>query len=94
LIERARDAAFEFSEKLPNFICEEFMSRFIQRGRKERPQDVVSAEIIYDNAQESYRNVKIDDRPTGKGLKQIDGSWSTGEFASTLLELFHPDTNA
>jgi hypothetical protein len=93
LIERARDAAFEFSEKLPNFICEEFMSRFIQRGRKERPQDVVSAEIIYD-AQESYRNVKIDDRPTGKGLKQIDGSWSTGEFASTLLELFHPDTNA
>jgi len=95
LIERAREAAFEFSEKLPNFICQEFMSRFIQRGRAaDMPLDVVSAEIIYDNAQESYRNVKINDRPTDKGLQEIDGSWSTGEFASTLLELFHPDTHA
>lgn len=94
LIERAREAAFEFSEKLPNFICQEFMSRFIERGREEMPLDVVSAEIIYDNAQESYRNVKINDRPTDKGLEEIGGSSSTGEFASTLLEIFHPDTDA
>jgi hypothetical protein len=95
LIERAREAAFEFSEKLPNFICAEFMSRFIKRGRgEEMSLDVVSAEIIYDNAQESYRNVKINDRPTDKGLEEIGGSWSTGEFASTLLNLFHPDTDA
>jgi hypothetical protein len=87
-------AAFEFSQKLPNFICEEFMSRFIQRGREETPMDVVSAEIIYDNAHESYRNVKINDRPTDKGMEEIGGSSSTGEFASTLLELFHPDTDA
>ncbi len=94
LIERAREAAFEFSEKLPNFICEEFMARFDHRGREEMPLDVVSAEIIYDNAQESYRNVKIDDRPTDKSLQEVGGSWSTGEFASTLLELFSPNTHA
>ena len=95
LIERAREAAFEFSQKLPDFICNEFMARSAQRGREgEMPLDVVSAEIIYDNAQESYRNVKIDGRPTAKSLQEIGGSWSTGEFASTLLELFHPDTNA
>jgi hypothetical protein len=94
LIERAREAAFEFSGKLPNFICKEFMSRFTQRGREEMPLDVVSAEIVYANAQESYRNVKINDRPTDKGLQEIGGSWSTGEFASTLLELFRPDTYA
>jgi hypothetical protein len=95
LIERAREAAFEFSEKLPDFICNEFMARSTQRGREaEMPLDVVSAEIVYDNAQETYRNVKIDGRPTAKSLQEIGGSWSTGEFASTLLELFHPDTNA
>jgi hypothetical protein len=95
LIERARAAAFEFSGNLPNFICKEFMSRFTQQGRgAETPLDVVSAEIVYDKGQESYRNVKIDDRPTDKGLQEIGGSWSTGEFASTLLELFRPDTNA
>jgi hypothetical protein len=94
LIERARGAAFEFSQNLPNFICQEFMARYRQRGREEMPLDVVSAEIIYDHAKESYRNVKINDRPTDMSLEEISGSWSTGEFASTLLSLFSPDTNA
>jgi hypothetical protein len=94
LIERAREAAFEFSEKLPNFICQEVMSRFTQRGREEMPLDVVSADVIYDDAHETYRNVKINDRPTDRGMQEIGGSWSTGEFASTLVELLHPDTQA
>jgi hypothetical protein len=95
LIERARQAAFEFSEKLPNFICQEIMSRYTQRGREpEMSLDVVSADIVYENAQESYRNVKINDRPTDRSLQEIGGSRSTGEFASTLLEIFHPDTHA
>src|SRR5215472_4588631 len=94
LIERAREAAFEFSERLPNFICQEIMARYRQRGREQTPLDVVSAEIIYDRAKESYRNVKINDRPTDTTLEEIGGSWSTGEFASTLLSLFAPDTNA
>jgi hypothetical protein len=96
LIERAREAAFQFSaKKLPNFICEEFMRRFNQRGRQDQiPLDVVSAEIIYRDAQESYRNVKINGEPTDEDLQEIGGSWSTGEFASTLVDLFHPDTGA
>jgi hypothetical protein len=94
LIERAREAAWQFSQRLPNFVCQEFMSRFTQQGRQERmPLDLVSAEIIYEDGHESYRNVKIDNRPTDKPLEEIDGSWSTGEFASILLELFHPDTH-
>jgi len=71
------------------------MSRFTQRSReKEMPLDVVSAEIIYEDAQENYRNVKINNRPTDRNLEEISGSWSTGEFASTLVQLFHPDTDA
>jgi hypothetical protein len=95
LIERAREAAFEFSDKLPNYICEEVMKRFTERGREQETSlDVVSAEIIFEDAHESYRNVKINDRPTDSDLQEIGGSWSTGEFASTLLALFHPDTDA
>jgi len=58
------------------------------------PLDLVSAEIIYEDGQENYRDVKIDNHPTDKPLQEINGSWSTGEFASMLLELFHPDTRA
>ena len=71
------------------------MSRFIQQGRGEKvPQDLVSAEIIYEDGEESYRNVKINNRPTDKRLQDIDGSWSTGEFASALLDLFDPASKA
>jgi hypothetical protein len=95
LIDRAREAAFQFSKKLPNFICQEFMSRFTQQGRGEKvPQDLVSAEIIYEDGEESYRNVKINNRSTDKRLQDIDGSWSTGEFASSLLDLFDPASKA
>ncbi|MGB8769369.1 MAG: hypothetical protein WCC92_07135, partial [Candidatus Korobacteraceae bacterium] len=93
LIERAREVAFQFSQKLPHFVCQEFLSRFSQRGRGEKvPLDLVSAEVIYEDGQESYRNVKINNSRTDKPLQEIDGSWSTGEFASTLLEIFDPAT--
>ena len=95
LIERARVAALQFSQKLPNFICQEFMARFTQQGRGQKvPQDIVSAEIIYEDGKETYRNVKVNNRPTNKQLKDIDGAWSTGEFASALLDLFDPASKA
>jgi len=95
LIERARVAALQFSQKLPNFICQEFMARFTQEGRGQKvPQDIVSAELIFEDGVESYRNVKINNRPTDKRLQDIDGAWSTGEFASALLDLFDPASKA
>jgi hypothetical protein len=96
VIAKAREATFAFSTKLPNFICQEFMARFARDSnvRGWQPLDVVSAEIIYDSGQESYRNLKINDRPTEKKMEDLSGSWSTGEFATTLNDLFHPITRA
>jgi hypothetical protein len=71
------------------------MARFTQQGRAQKvPQDIVSAELIYEDGHESYRNVKINNRPTDKRLQDIDGAWSTGEFASALLDLFNPASKA
>jgi hypothetical protein len=86
--------ALQFSQKLPNFICEEYMARYVQRGQDKRLLDIVSAEVTYNNGQESYRNVKLDQHPTDKGIQELNGSWSVGEFASTLLDLFSPYTDA
>ena len=94
LIERARDAAYQFSQKLPNFICQEYMARYVQRGEDKRPLDIVQAEVVYHDGQESYRDVKVGGRPTDKGMMETSGSRSTGEFASMLLDLFSPNTNA
>jgi hypothetical protein len=96
LIEKVRTATFEFSDKLPNFICQEFMSRYSRYSDLSgwQPLDVISAEIIYEGGQETYRNLKINDRPTDKKMTELSGSWSTGEFATTLNDLFHPSTGA
>ena len=93
-IEKAREATFAFSTKLPNFICQEFMARFARDSnvRGWQSLDVVSTELIYEAGQESYRNIKINDRPTDKKIEELSGSWSTGEFATTLNDLFHPNT--
>lgn len=71
------------------------MSRYSQRGRGEKVlQDLVSAEIIYEDGEETYRNVKINNHPTDKRLQDIEGSWSTGEYATALVNLFDPSTDA
>jgi hypothetical protein len=56
--------------------------------------DVVSAEVVYENGKESYRNIKINNKLINKPMDQIPGSSSRGEFGSTLRDLFSPATAA
>src|SRR4029450_14014063 len=57
-------------------------------------QDVVSAEVVYENGKESYRNLAINGKPIKKGMEELSGSWSTGEFGTLLRDLFSPATAA
>ncbi len=93
---KARTAAVSFSEGLPNYVCKEFMARFYSATRPVdwRPQDVVSMDLVYENGREDYRNVAVNDKPTHKHVEELEGAWSTGEFASMLLDLFSPATDA
>lgn len=96
LIEKAREATVAFSNKLPNFLCQEYMTRYARYSTISgwQPLDVVAAEIIYEDGKETYRNLRINDKPTDKKMEDLSGAWSTGEFASTLNDLFHPQTAA
>lgn len=95
-IDKAQQTTLAFSKTLPNFRCEEHMERFSRDSRTAgwMPLDTISAAVIYEDGQESYRNMKINDRPTERKMEQLSGSWSTGEFATMLRNLFHPDTAA
>jgi hypothetical protein len=95
-LERARMAASAFEQKLPNYLCNEYMARFASTTRPVdwRPLDVVSTEVLYQNGAEHYRNVAINGKPVHKDIEQIGGSWSTGEFGTVLLDLFSRSTSA
>jgi hypothetical protein len=93
LIEQARDAAARFLDGLPNYVCEEQTTRYVSETRQPSWNviDVVSADLVYDDHQESYRNLQINGRPTKKSPED-SGAWSTGEFGTILANLFAPQS--
>ncbi|HXN45141.1 MAG TPA: DUF5666 domain-containing protein [Bryobacteraceae bacterium] len=96
IIEKAKQATVAFTEKLPNYVCKEFMARY-QSSRQPadwQALDVVSTDIIYEAGRESYRNIAVNGKPFSKGMEQMSGAWSTGEFGTMLLDLFAPWTAA
>lgn len=96
LIRRATDAALDFTETLPNYVCTENMTRYESETARPnwQPLDVIGAEVIYENHQESYRNLTRNGRRIDKKMTELDGAWSTGEFGTVLIDLFSPATAA
>jgi hypothetical protein len=94
-LEKARAVALEYVEKLPNYICTEVASRYVSETRVPSwaVVDVVSAEVVYEDRKESYRNVTINGKATKKSPEET-GAWSTGEFGTILRNLFEPGTQA
>jgi hypothetical protein len=90
LLERAREAAIGFNEKLPAFICDQFVSRYESRTLKPqwKLRDRVQLELAYTKGKEEYRNIRLNGKPLKKGSPEDSGSWSTGEFGTTLISIF------
>lgn len=93
LIEKARDAAANFLGGLPNYVCQEQTTRYVSETRQPswNVVDIVSAEVVYEDHQESYRNLQINGKPTHKAPEE-SGAWSTGEFGTILGNLFAPQS--
>jgi hypothetical protein len=96
LIRRAADAAMEFTETLPSYVCTELVTRTQSEGSANnfQPIDVVSMEVLYTDGREDYRNIQINGKKTVKKIEETGGAWSTGEFGTVLVDLFHPATGA
>ena len=95
VIEKAREAAATYTESLPNYFCQQMTARY----QSDHPKtgwdalDVVTADVAYENGQESYKNVKLGSKSV-KSMDDLGGTRSTGEFSTILLDLLDPGTNA
>jgi hypothetical protein len=96
LIRKAANAALDFTETLPSYVCQEMMARFQSETRPAsfQPIDVVSTEVVYENGKEDYRNITVNGKAVKKSMEETGGSWSTGEFGTVLIDLFSPATAA
>ena len=95
LIERARDASFDFVDNLPNFICDQLTKRYMSKTFKPewKYRDKVEVELLFTDGKEDYRNVRMNGRVLKKGSPEDSGQWSTGEFGSVLADIFDPRTH-
>jgi hypothetical protein len=96
LIRKAADAAMDFTESLPDYVCQEMMARYQSMATPANWQalDIVGAAVVYQQGKEDYRDVTINGKAIKKNIEQLDGAWSTGEFGTILVDLFSPATAA
>ncbi|HLI82982.1 MAG TPA: hypothetical protein VKV17_03640 [Bryobacteraceae bacterium] len=96
LLTRARQAVFELTEALPDFVCRETVSRYRASSLFSEwlPLDRLAADVIFENGKERYQKLSINGKPVHRRIDQLSGAWSTGEFGSVLLQLFSPVTAA
>jgi hypothetical protein len=98
VIQGAREAAFQFTETLPNYVVKQFTTRYqtdSAHGNRTSWQalDVVTADVVCENGKESYKNILVNGKPPRDDIEKT-GSWSTGEFATVLQGILAPYTDA
>jgi hypothetical protein len=96
LIVKATEAALDFTEGLPNYVCQEMMARYESTTHPANWQaiDVVATALVYENGKEDYRDITVNGKPIKKSIEQVGGAWSTGEFGTMLIDLLSPATAA
>ncbi len=95
-LEAVRAKAMDYTEQLPNFICTQItqrFARFFPGGWREYENYV--AELSYYDQKEHYKILTIGNQiKSDASLESLSGTWSTGEFGSSLRALFDPKTKA
>jgi len=96
LVNKAMDWASTFANGLPNFVCQQMTTRYVEQSRSEgwQPIDIITAKVIYEDGKERYQEITVGGKRTSKSMLDLGGSTSTGEFASTLQSLFSPRSQA
>jgi len=98
VIDKAREAAFSFTETLPNFVVKQYTTRYASaptrgRGVSWQALDTVTADVIEEDGHEKYKNILVNGKTPREDVEHT-GSWSTGEFSSLQLSVLLPQTNA
>lgn len=90
LLDRTYEWAQTFTNGLPNFLCQQSTTRYMEQSRSQgfEPVDVVTAKVLYEDGKEKYSQISVGGRRTNKSMMEIGGTTSTGEFASVLAGLF------
>jgi hypothetical protein len=97
LIEQARYHALSFNSELPNFIVNEKVTRYVRTPHAHdwSVEDTLEIELTYETRKgEHFKMLKLNGKPTEETYEHLSGATSVGDFSSTLVALFIPQSHA
>ena len=76
VIDNAREAAFSFSETLPNYVVKQFTTRYQTEAARAgqtswRALDTVSADVVSEGGKESYKNILVNGKAPKEAVEKI-----------------------
>ncbi len=96
IIEAARENALSFTDGLPDFVCLQLTRRYVDPSGLEMDwlkRDEIKIRLSYFENKENYEVLSVNNRVVNnRGMFELGGANSTGEFGSMLAELFDPKT--
>ena len=86
----AKEENLRFVEEMPDFLCRQEVKRMHARSRTDtfRPLDTVTAEVSFIGGRELYDDVRVNGKASEPALARVSGTWSFGEWATTLRMVF------
>ncbi len=89
--------ARDFSDRLPNFRCNQETRRLVSPAKEPvqfKERDVIIDTLTYEDGKESYRTIEINGVKTDRERRASDGVNSRGEFGTMLRGIFSPEVSA
>ena len=93
-LDTARDTAIHYTGKLPDFICNEEVTRTESFGSRVLKSDRLTIQLSYYGQKEKQKLVTSNGEPTKQPLDSLEGLITGGEFGSLLLGVFDPSSAA
>jgi hypothetical protein len=95
IVEAARSKSEAYSSEMPDFLAKQVTTRYYSNSVPAawKAMDVVEADVACVDGVEEYKNVRLNGKPTSQAVEKT-GTWSTGEFVTTLRDILSPLTAA
>ncbi len=101
VLEDTREFALNYVKSLPDFLCVQDTRRSVDMHFEVgsegswTPQDRIIEKLSFFDHKENYEMMQHNDTATiGKTWENLGGSFSRGEWATVLAEIFEPTSNA
>ncbi len=92
ILAAARAMALEYTQSLPDFLCQETVRRYESSGGNWSLKDTLELRLTYFEQREDYQLISRNGRATRLSYRETGGAVTEGEFGTTLLSIFAPDS--